>query len=214
MSLTKDYPNANWATATEITVVPRITYPFKKWGDTSGYIVERDYVQAEASYDPTAVALDTADATYTSAFLIEESRPFNAGPSLVQFTRKYATVPSTMTSYRWEVVTFLGYYVNLAEGSSSYRPQLVRLSPITETRTFIKNAAGSFAITGTPYEVEKTGSDATLVQYVNASTSPTITTYQSLVSGSTAIQFEPNSIERAYGAGNIWMQTQSKTVAQ
>ena len=69
MAITKDYPNADWATAVEVTVEPRIIYPFKQYGDTSGYIVERDYVQARDSYSPST--LGTTDATYTSAYLFE-----------------------------------------------------------------------------------------------------------------------------------------------
>ena len=212
MSLTKDYPNTNWATATETTVVPRISYPFKDLGDTSGIIYERDYVQAREDFSP--MALDTADGTYSSAYLIEETQPSDAGCSLVAFTRRFATIPSSFSVYRWETVTFLGYYANQTAGGSAYRPQLEKFAPITETRTFAKSASGTFTITGTPYKVEKSSVDATEIQYLNASSSPTISAYSTLVSGSTPIQLSENVITRAYGVGNIWMQIQSKTPAQ
>ena len=212
MSLTKDYPNTNWATATETTVVPRISYPFKDLGDTSGIIYERDYVQARGDFSP--MALDTADGTYSSAYLIEETQPSDAGCSLVGFTRRFATIPSSFSVYRWQDGNFLGYYATPAGGGTSYRPQTEKFAPVTETRTFAKSASGTFTITGTRYKVEKTSTDATEVQYLSSTTNPSISAYLALVSGSTPIQFQENTITRAYGVGNIWMQIQSKTPAQ
>ena len=123
-------------------------------------------------------------------------------------------MPSTITSYRWENFTFLGYYSDANAGGSSYRPETQKTVSITETRTFTQNAAGTFAITGTPYQVTKTSTNATLVRYVDTNTSPTLSSYQALVSANTEIQTDFNSITRAYGVGNIWMQIQSKTEAQ
>ena len=211
MSLMKDYPNTNWATATETTVVPRIFYPFSQLGDTTGIIYERDYVQAREDFSP--MALDTADGTYSSAFLIEETSPQGAGTSLVSFTRRFATVPSSITSYSWRSVSFFAYYESF-DASSSYRPEKSVTTSVKEVRTFTQNATGVFALTGTRYKVEKTSSNETEVQYVDANTNPTISSYQNEVTSSNYIQLSDNSIQKAYGVGNILMQTQFLAIAQ
>ena len=212
MSLTKDYPNTNWATATETTIVPRILYPFKGFGDETGIIYERDYMQARANYNP--MALDTADATYTSAYLFQETVPEEAGPSLIAFTRRFGTIPSNFTEYSWDLNTFLGYYEDEESGTTSYRPQKTIAAPLRRYKTFAGNSLGNFALTGNRLVVAKSSSDATEVNYVDDDTVPSITTYQGYVSGGTEIQVVENTIERAYGFGNIWMQTQVKTAAQ
>tara|TARA_R110002167_G_scaffold143936_13_gene333553 strand:- start:488 stop:1126 length:639 start_codon:yes stop_codon:yes gene_type:complete len=212
MSLTKDYPNTNWATATETTIVPRILYPFKGFGSEAGIIYERDYMQARANYNP--MALDTADATYTSAYLFQETVPEEAGPSLIAFTRRFGTVPSAFTEYSWDLNTFLGYYEDEASGTTAYRPQSTVVAPLLRYKTFAQNASGVFALTGNRLVVTKSFTDATEVNYVDSNTVPSLTTYQGYITASTEIQVVENTIERAYGFGNIWMQTQVKTVAQ
>jgi len=212
MSLTKDYPNANWATATETTIVPRILYPFQGFGDETGIVYERDYMQARANYNP--MALDTADGTYSSAYLIQETTPEDAGTSLISFTRRFGTVPSNFTTYSWDLNTFVGYYEDEETGTTAYRGQLTVASPLSRYRTFKKDASGDFDLTGNRLVVAKSGADATEVNYVDTSTVPSISTYQGWISAETEIQVVENTVERAYGFGNIWMQTQVKTVAQ
>ena len=67
MAIIYDAPSANWATASQTTDAPRVVYPIAQ--NTSAIVYERDWVQNEANWSPTA--LDTADATYTSAFLVK-----------------------------------------------------------------------------------------------------------------------------------------------
>jgi len=210
MAITKDYPNANWATATETTVEPRITYPFKGSGDESGYIVERDYVQAQADYDP--MALDTLDGA--GEYLIEETVPQAIDASLCSFTRKFATVPSSFTTQQFEAFTFPGKYADYAEGAGYFRPPLPKLVGIEVTHTFDQtdDPITDFAITGTPLLIYSYYGE--YVDYVASYTSPTITTYNGYISGSTLIQIRENVIRRAYGKGNIWEQLRFRTVAQ
>jgi hypothetical protein len=110
--------------------------------------------------------------------------------------------------------TFLGYYEDEESGTTSYRPQSTVVAPLSKYKTFAKNDSGVFALTGNRLVVTKSSTDATEVNYVDGSTVPSITTYQGYISGGTEIQVVENTIERAYGFGNIWMQTQVKTVAQ
>lgn len=211
MALTKDYPNTNWATAVETTVVPRLLYPFAGYGDTSGYIVERDYVQQRSSF--TASTLGTTDATYTTAYLIEEVGPTEAGESLVSFTKRWGTVPSDFTVYSSEIISFLGFYETSDE--TDFRPQQSLFAPIKSYRTFKYTATpDDFTVVGTKLTITKATDDLTIVEYVDDNTDVDKSTYDGYVSGSTEIQISPVSITRAYGVGNVWMQTQRKTVAQ
>ena len=211
MAITKDYPNANWATAVEVTVDPRIIYPFKQWGDTSGYIVERDYVQARDSYSPST--LGTTDATYTSAYLVEETIPQTLDASLVKFTRRWGTVPSSFEIDSFEAYTFPGYFASYDSGGSSYRAPVSNLTPVTEYRTFMYTTTpdSSLSITGQQFRITKAGQ---FIDYVDNYSSPTYASYLSDISSATQLRIKPNQISRAYGQGNVWMQQDWRAVAQ
>jgi len=210
MAITKDYPNTNWATATEVTSEPRIIYPFKRWGEESGYIVERDYVQARANYNP--MALDTTDATYTTAYLIEETVPQTIESELIKFTRRFATVPSAFTTWQHEVFTFPGYYNSYAT-SSSYRPPLPKTVAIKVDHSFDQTTdpEDDFPTSSQPFLPQSYYGE--YIEYVDNFSSPTITVYQTYVSGGTYLQVRHNQFSRAYGTGNIWEQMKFTTVA-
>ncbi len=215
MALTKDYPNTDWATKTETTIEPRITYPFHRWGQTSGYIVERDYVQERTSYSPAT--LGTTDATYTGAYLFEETPPQTAGTGLVQFTYRFGTVPSSFNVNTFEVVTFPGYYESLddAPAETNFRPPQSILSVVTWIRRFTYDTTpADLTIVGQPLAIVKTGTDDTIVSYVDTATVPTYATYTGWVSGPTYYQPLQVKVSRAYGAGYIWMSEKPQTYAQ
>lgn len=211
MAITKDYPNTDWTTAVEVTVEPRLIYPFRQWGDTSGYIVERDYVQARDSYSPSS--LGSTDATYTSAYLVEETIPQTLDASLVKFTRRWGTVPSAFEIDHFEVFTFPGYYDSFDTGGGNYRSPISNLTPVTEYRSFVYTTTpdSGFAINGQIFRVEK---DGQFVDYVDPTSSPSLTAYETYVSNSTQIRIKDNVISRAYGQGNVWMQQDWRAVAQ
>jgi len=212
MAIYPDAPTTDWDTAVETTVDPRIVYPFEQWGDTSGYIVERDFVQSQSGYSGPQ-ALGTADGTYTSALLIQETTPSPIGAGLVSFTRRYGTTPSSFTSYLFEGYTFPGYYDSYSTGGGSFRDPYPLLVDITVTNTFTYSATppSGVSITGQKFSITKDGS---FIDYVDSGSSPTISTYSGYVSGSTMIQARSNAIARAYGVGNVWRQQQFKTPAQ
>ena len=212
MAIYPDAPSTNWSTAAETTVDPRIVYPFRELGDTSGYVVERDFVQAQSSYSGP-MALDTADGTFTSAYLIEETSPTPIDAGLVQFTRRFATVPSSFTSYIFETYTFPGYYPNYDTGGGSFRDPLPKVVPISVANSFTKSATPPTGVTipSQKFDVTRFGS---YVDYVDGSSSPTVSSYLADVSASNDLVVRDPQVVRAYGVGNIWRTMGFTTPAQ
>lgn len=66
-------------------------------GDTTAQIIEQDFMIAYGSW--SALALDTAHPTVTTAYLVEESAPSTIGNGLLQWTRRYATIPANRDEF-------------------------------------------------------------------------------------------------------------------
>jgi len=207
-----DAPNTGWQTAVEISSVPRFKYPFQGLGDTSGYVVERDYVQNGDYFSP--LALDTADATYTSAFLFEETQPNPIGNGLVEWTRKYGTVPSTFSYNTSESYSFIGYYDSY-DTNAGYRDSYPTPTILKVTNYFIKSTdiETDFPFVADDFSFVSVNSRAEKINYVDGTSSPTISAYQALVSGGTYINVRDSLITRAYGAGNIYRKQRFLTKA-
>ena len=209
-----DAPNTGWQTAVEISSVPRFKYPFQGLGDTSGYIVERDYVQNGDYFSP--LALDTADATYTSAFLFEETEPSPIGNGLVEWTRKYGTVPSTFSYNTSESYSFIGYYDSY-DTNSSYRDTYPTPTIVKVTNYFIKSTDIE---TDFAFNVVDDQSFVSLnnrnekINYVDGTSSPSISAYQALVTAGSYINVRDSLITKAYGAGNIYRKQRFETKAK
>jgi len=93
---------------------------FSEFNNTD-FILTRDYVQSRATY--AKLDLSTADATYTTAYLVNETVTKRDG-YLVWFTRTYATIPTTRTERRSVAYTFPGQSgtVDLGGGVSTWNP--------------------------------------------------------------------------------------------
>ena len=207
MAITYDAPSADWATKSQITDAPRIIYPIPQ--NTSAIIYERDWVQNEANWAPTA--LDTADATYTSAYLVEETTPSQVGGTLVTWTQQFATVPDDWTDYQASTFQFPGYFDDVAEGN--YR------APLTKNATW--EIVHSYAKTTDPYTdfdvsnfiFQVVDSQGTVLDFVDDSTStPSYDTYTGDVSSETLLDTAHTTLERY--AGNIWLQKRFRSKAQ
>lgn len=214
MPITKDYPNTDWATKTETTVIPRLIYPFKRWGNTDGYIVERDYIQGRSAYSPATGLGVTTDATYTDAYLFQETKPTSAGTGLVRFTYRFGTVPGDFSVTSFEVITFPGFYESEEAGGSDFRPPQSLLAAVTTARTFVLDTAPEeMTPSDSVFSITKSSSDATIVNYVDDDTVPDYSTYTGWMSD-TYYQPMPVKITRAYGAGYIWQEALPQTYAQ
>jgi len=214
MAVTNDDPNGNgWTTAVEIGTIPRITYPFQGIGDTTAIIYERDFVIASASWTP--LALNTADATYSTAFLFEETEPQEIGAGIVQWTRRFGTVPSSFTSYTYEAYTFPAYYDSY-DTNTNYRATLAQVVPVKNNHTFMKTSdpLTNFAVAAQSFQLLNSRKEN--ISYVDGSTTPyTYTTYTAAVSGgSTYLTIKDATFRRTYGAGDIWEQVQYQTIAK
>lgn len=212
MPLFNDDPNGNnWTTAVEIGTVPRIEYPLQSIGSTTAIIYERDFVIASASWSP--LALDTADGTYSSAFLFEETEPQEIGAGLVQWTRRFGTVPSSFTSYGYESYTFPGYYDSY-ETNTSFRSPQPKMVPVKLNYTFLKTADPftNFSVASQALTISNNRGE--IVNYVDDNTTPSYSSYTSDVSSSATIVVKDAQIERLYGSGNIWRQIETIATAQ
>lgn len=96
------YADGDYSTASEIFPSPLITYPIEQ--DQSAYEVRRRYLIRRSSYSPEA--LNTADATYTTAYLVAETPVGNPGADLLEFERVYATIPQPRDEYEGYVYEY------------------------------------------------------------------------------------------------------------
>jgi hypothetical protein len=208
-----DAPNTGWQVAVEVSSVPRIITPFSSEGDTSGKIYERDFTQNGDYWTP--LALGTADGTFTSAFLIEETQLQQIGNGLVQWTRRFATVPSTFYSYVSESSTFLGYYDSY-ETNTGYRDPITLPALVRITNTFLNTSdpETDFPFAASDEKLISVNGRGEIVRYVDGSTTPSISTYSGYVSAGTRILPRDSTITRAYGQGNIWRKQKFETKAQ
>ncbi|MBS33967.1 MAG: hypothetical protein CMO68_06120 [Verrucomicrobiales bacterium] len=207
MAVTFDAPSTNWQTASEITSSPRVIYPI--YQNTSAIIYERDMVQNEANWTP--LALDTADATHSSAFLVEETTPQQIGGGLVRWTRRFATVPNNWHDYEERVFTFPGYYNDPYE--SNFRCPLTKNVTwrILHEYTKTTDPYADFDVSEQKFQVED--SDGCVLDYVDDSTTtPSYTTYTGYVSAGTMIDVAHQTLERY--AGNIWVRRTYESKAQ
>jgi hypothetical protein len=195
----------------EVGTTPRISYPLQSIGSTTAIIYERDFVIASGSWSP--LALDTADGTYSSAFLFEETEPQEIGGGLVQWTRRFGTVPSSFVSYGYEAYTFPGYYDSY-ETNTSFRSPEPAMVPVKYNYSFQKtdDPFTNFAVQFEQFTIRNDRGE--IVDYVDANTTPSYSTYTGYISSSAVIVIADARLDRLYGSGNIWQQISTVATAQ
>lgn len=206
MAITYDAPSSNWATASETTAAPRVVYPI--YQNTTAIIYERDYVQNQANWAP--LALDTADATYSTAYLVEETTPQQIEGTLVKWTRRFATVPDDWLDYEERTFTFPGYYNDVYEDAFRCPPSLNCTWKITHTYKKTTDPYTDLDVDHQQFQV--VDDDGCVLDYVDATTTPTYSTYTGYVSAETLIKVAHQTLERY--AGNIWVQRTYESIAQ
>lgn len=212
MAVINDDPNGdNWTTAVEVGTTPRINYPLQSIGSTTAIIYERDFVIASASWSP--LALDTADGTYSSAYLFEETEPQEIGGGLVQWTRRFGTVPTTFVAFGYEAYTFPGYYDSY-ETNTSFRSPEPAMVPVKYNYSFQKtdDPFTNFAVQFEQLTIRNDRGE--IVDYVDANTTPSYSTYTGYISSSAVIVIADARLDRLYGSGNIWQQISTVATAQ
>jgi len=206
MAIIYDAPSANWATASQTTAAPRVVYPIAQ--NTSAIVYERDWVQNEANWSPTA--LDTADATYTSAFLVEETTPQQIGGTLVTWTQRYATVPNDWSDFDERPFTFPGYYDETTD--VNYRAPLTKNCTWKITHSYLKTTDPYADFDVSDFLFQSTDTYGTVLDWVDDSSTPTYTAYSGDVTLETLIDCAHTTLERY--AGNIWVKRVFETKAQ
>lgn len=75
-------------------------------GDNVSFIVEQDFQVEFASFTP--LALNTAHATFSTAYLVSESPLEDLGGGIARWTRTYAQIPATRDEYETYATKFPG----------------------------------------------------------------------------------------------------------
>lgn len=152
--------DGNFATASPSSPA-RFSRPFQN--DAGAYILEQDFIVDAASYTP--LALSTAHGTHSDYRLVAELPPQHIGNALLQFTRRYAKVPSARSEFESYSATFP------AIAPAKFR---INLSTVA--------AAADSTYSGTPTSIIETSgahglaaNDQVLIYYVARSTSSGVT---------------------------------------
>jgi hypothetical protein len=186
-------------------------------GDVTAKVIEQDFQIAYGSF--SALALNTAHATVTTAYLVEETPLSDLGGGIVQWTRRYATKPATRSEYETFSYRFPGY---LGTGNPPYNqyygadpvgrdPQVLTVPSRIEyvyARIFSSGGdyttvAAFFAASGQAAQVYSVSSNAEArVDYLfdgSPTSTPTLTAYKALVTAGTEIVAEDSKLTRYMG---------------
>lgn len=182
---------------------PRRTFPFER--DLTAFIEEQDYMILKANF--SRLALSTAHPSIPTAFLVQETDLQNLGAGLVQWTRRYATVPATRNEYESFAATFPAIFD--AVGSDSYRtlPLSLKVVARVEFRYFHVGTDPLYPTVADIPLIERfspvfsVSIDAE-VDFVNPGTVPTVTDYLAMVEDGDEIAVEDSELRP--WMGNIY----------
>lgn len=106
---------------------PTRTFPFER--DLTAFIEEQKYIILKANF--ARLALSTAHPSIATAFLVGESDLQNVGAGLVEWTRRYATVPATRSEYESFLYTY-PEIVNATGGDGARGPLAIKVNSRVE----------------------------------------------------------------------------------
>lgn len=202
-----DAPNPNFETAVELTVLPRLSYPFQEFGELSGIIQERDFIQNAVDFVPTPISTIGNPGFY----LIEETLPATTGNGLVTFTRRFGNVPDSFVSSDWEALTLPGFFADFSV-DPAFRIPKATIAAITVEHDFqFANDASTISLLENKFQILTAA--GLEIDYVDAGSTPDYTAYQLLISNSDSIVFKISEIRPAYGSGKVWEQLTFKVKA-
>ena len=147
---------------------------------------------------------------YSVAYLVEETSPRKLGGEMVEFTRRYATVPDAWVDYSEAVFQFPGYYSVPAD--SNYRAPQNLNATIKTTADYALTTNPETDLPVANQMFRSIDSGEAVLNKVDDTSTPTYTVYTGYVSGSTYIYAAQSTLERF--AGNVWVRYQHQTVAQ
>lgn len=209
----------------------RTSFPIER--DNTAKIIEQDFMQNFDDFVP--LALNTPHPEIAGAYLIAEMPLEDMGAGVAKWTRRYATVPATLSDYASFAYLFPGY---LGVGNPPYS-QYYFADPIgrdrqdetvqsrLENKYFLVGSGGTYAdvpammaaqgVDAQKYAVT-TNADAR-IDYLFDETSPgdpestpSLTDYKAMVTAGDEIVAEQSFPEQY--AGNIWRVITRYVVAQ
>ena len=134
---------------------------------------------------------------------------------MVQWTRRFGTVPSSFSYFEGRSHSFFGHYASF-EDNASFKAPFPKPIVVQVFNYFSKtnDPETNFPFTTSEEKLLVTNGRGEYVSYVDGTTNPTISSYQSLVSAGSLITIADPTMERCYGAGNIWRKRTFETPAQ
>jgi len=205
----------------------RYQYPQRNLGNNTMINFGRTYVIQLGFWNATA--LDTEDSDISGFYLYEETKPELTRPGgLVEWQQWFGNVPATYSTNSSEAVTFPGYYSEwdadapVSPATSVYRPPLTKVVNVREQHSFILSTT-PFTTFAPDMAMKLQTAEKAYIDYVDNNSlvngggqSPSTATPQTLTyaewqdkineTGGADKEFvckEP-TVQRAYGAGNIW----------
>lgn len=142
-------------------------------------------------------------------YLVEETPITEIGGGLVEWTRRYATIPDDWTDYDERPFTFVGYYSDPTD--TNYRAPLMQNVTWEISHTYLQTTDPYADFDVSAQLFQSKDSDGAVLDYVDDSSTPTYSTYAGYVSAGTRINVSHNTLERY--AGNIWVQKTFKSKA-
>jgi hypothetical protein len=138
-----------------------------------------------------------------AAWLIEETSPVPQEGGLVRWTRRFASVPDTWSDYEMRPYQFPGYFNDT--GDTYYRNPYKQVV-LWRVYHYYEHAPAASVIGTIEVPAQAFQSENTFgapLEYVDATSAPTYTTYAAAVSAGTYMVPSDSVMERY--AGNIWV---------
>lgn len=159
----------------------------------------------------TSPALHLDGATVDAAiYLVDETPPISISGGMVDWTKKFATIPDDWSDFSESVFQFPGYYNDDTE--TNYRcPQNLNCT-IKTTSTYVQTLDPYTNLDVANQMFRVIDSDSCVFDYVDDTTTPDYATYYGNVSSGTLLYAAQSTLERF--AGNIWAQHSFQTKSQ
>lgn len=100
------YKTAGWDTHSQVALY-ELDFPLFEQGVSGHYTILRTYEGPSATH--SAEALDTADATFGSAYLVRQTPLSDIGGGCVRYQRLYSTIPASWSDIESFAYTYPGY---------------------------------------------------------------------------------------------------------
>lgn len=191
---------------------PQRTFPFER--DLTAFIEEQRYIQTKADF--ARLALSTAHPTIATAFLVQETDLQNVGAGLVEWTRRYATVPATRNEYESYLYTFVEI-VRATGGDGTRGPFTRKVNSRVEFAYFHVGSVayptvGDIPIVAGFQPMQDIWGSPVEVEFLSQTTDPTSDDYLDLVDAETEIAVEDSDIHP--WMGNIYERITRYVVAR